>query len=166
MLLDDAKQEIYAVISETCEKFKSMGYAVTSKIFFCDSNLMETTEFQKNSLMIFGTVNIGTEELEDDEYCRFAICAEIRTALVDDEKLQKSIEEYKSEIESFEAELANATSVKDKLIEISERQQREGEESLTEFNREMRSVKLKLYLALGALAIIALLLLFSNLLFK
>ena len=107
MLLDDAKQEIYAVISETCEKFKSMGYAVTSKIFFCDSNLMETTEFQKNSLMIFGTVNIGTEELEDDEYCCFSICAEIRTALVDDEKLQKSIEEYKSEIESFEAELAN-----------------------------------------------------------
>ena len=166
MILEDAKKLIIEKTNAAAEFLKEKGLKVTSKLFYCDSNLSETVEFEKNSIMIFGTISVGTDELEDDEYCNFAICCEIKTALVDDEKLANAIDEFDAEIKAFDTEISAAVSVKDKLIEISDRQQREGEQSLEEFNREMRSVKLKLYIALGVLAIIAMLLLFSNMLFK
>ena len=115
--------------------------------------------------MIFALLTVGHKELEEDECCSYGICCEIKTANVDEGELEKEIAGFNAETDALCEELKAASSAKDKILEINQRQEKEAEKSMEEFNSEMRKMKLKLYGALAFLAIVAAFLLFFRFLF-
>ena len=103
---------------------------------------------------MFGDLAFGYGQMEDDDYCNYSICCEIKTGLVDDGELAEGIRAFEEEIDKVIAKLKGASDPEAILEEISRAQSEEAEEAAKEFSKEMRKVKLKLYLAVGAIIVI------------
>ena len=165
MNLEQAREKLSCVLTSAKEKFNSEEFITTTELYFCDKNLVKSPQFKKDSIMIFALLTVGHKELEEDEYCSYGICCEIKTANVDEGEIDKEIANFNAETDAFYEELKSSPSAKDKILEINQRQEKEAEKSMEEFNSEMRKMKLKLYGALGFLAIVAAFLLFFRFIF-
>ena len=151
-----ARERIEAAVIAAAERLKEAGLLTKSRSFYTDKNLAESTEFSPTSLLLFGDLAFGCDDMEDDDYCNYSICCEIKTGLVDDTELEEGIAEFNKEIDAVIEKLANATSKSALLEEISKKQADEAEEAAREFAKEMRKVKIKLYSAVAAIVVIIL----------
>ena len=155
MNVEQARQIIKEAVTEQVEICKENGFTVSGKVYFSDKALRECTEFNENIILIFGAIKLGLADMDEEDFCTYGLCCEIKTGLVNDEELEREIADFKSDVQKMLAEIAAAPSPIEKIKEINLRQEKEAEESMREFDKEMRKMKLKLYSALGALAAIA-----------
>ena len=155
MTVEQARQIIKETITEAMELCKASGFVVSGKVYYSDKALRECTEFNSNIILIFGAIKLGLADMDEDDYCTYGLCCEIKTGLVNDEELEKEISDFKADVQKILEELASAPSPAEKIKEINLRQEKEAEESMREFDKDMRKMKLKLYTGLGILAAIA-----------
>ncbi len=151
-----AKERIEAAVLAAVGRLNGAGLLTKSRTFYTDKNLAESTEFSPSALLLFGDLAFGCDDMEDDDYCNYSICCEIKTGLVDEGELEAGIADFNNEIDSIIEKLANATSKSAFLEEISRKQAEEAEEAAREFAKEMRKVKIKLYSAVAAIVVIIL----------
>ena len=149
-----AREKIEDAVLAAEKKLKEIGLTTRPRSFYTDKNLSEAQEFSPKSLLVFGDLAFGYGQMEDDDYCNYSICCEIKTGLVDDGELADGIRAFEEEIDKVIARLKGASDPEAILEEISRAQSEEAEEAAKEFSKEMRKVKLKLYLAVGAIIVI------------
>lgn len=149
-----AREKIEDAVLAAEKKLKEIGLTTRPRSFYTDKNLSEAQEFSPKSLLVFGDLAFGYGQMEDDDYCNYSICCEIKTGLVDDGELADGIRAFEEEIDKVIARLKGASDPEAILEEISKVQSEEAEEAAKEFSKEMRKVKLKLYLAVGAIIVI------------
>ena len=155
MTAEQARQIIQETVSEKAEICKKKGLIAVSKAYYADKALRECSEFNENILLVFGAVKLGAPDMDEEDYCVYSLCCEIKVGKVDDEELQKEISAFHSEIEKILEEITAAPSPAEKIAEINLRQEEEAEKAMQEFNLEMKKMKLKLYGGLGILAAVA-----------
>ena len=149
-----AREKIEDAVLAAEKKLKEIGLTTRPRSFYTDKNLSEAQEFSPKSLLVFGDLAFGYGQMEDDDYCNYSICCEIKTGLVDDAELADGIRAFEEEIDKVIARLKDASDPEAILEEISRAQSEEAEEAAKGFSKEMRKVKLKLYLAVGAIIVI------------
>ena len=149
-----ARDKIEDAVLRASSKLKEAGLTTRPRSFYTDKNLTEEQEFSPKTILVFGDLAFGYGDMEEDDYCNYSICCEIKTGLVDDKELEDGIAAFEDEIESVLTKLAKATNPSAVLEEISRLQSEEAEEAAREFSKEMRKVKLKLYIAVAAIIVI------------
>ena len=149
-----AREKIEDAVLAAEKKLKEVGLTTRPRSFYTDKNLTEAQEFSPKSLLVFGDLAFGYGEMELDDYCNYSICCEIKTGLVDDGELAEGIRAFEEEVDKIIAKLNGATNPEAVLEEISRAQTEEAEAAAREFSKEMRKVKFKLYLAVGAIIVI------------
>ncbi|MBQ8689384.1 MAG: hypothetical protein IJ515_03360 [Clostridia bacterium] len=151
-------QEAYIQIDTAIEKYvpqlQELGLVVKKRIFYTDKNLVQMQEFTDKSILIFGDIAIGCEGMEDEDFCNYSVCAEITTALVKDESLEKNLAEFKTELDMFLERIGSAENSDEyeKIIaEITKEQEAEAEAAALEFANEMKKARTKILIAIGSL---------------
>ena len=92
--------------------------------------------------------------MDEEDFCTYGLCCETKVGMVSDEELEKEISDFKENVKKLTREITEAPSPREKILEINARQEKEAEESMNQFNLEMKKMKLKLYGALGVLGAI------------
>lgn len=162
MNVNEARELVKNTVSEAMTLVNEAGLISRGRTYFCDKNLTQITEFNTKAILLFGSIEIGTEDIESDEFCTYALCCEIKTGTVNEEELEREILDFKKDVQALIDEILTAPSKKGKILEINARQEKEAEKSFEDFNSQMKKMKLWLYGALGVLAIIALAVLAFN----
>ena len=156
MTVSLAKEKIEAAILSAKAKLTEAGFYTVARSFFTDKNLIESREFSAKAILIFGDLQVGFEDMDSDDFCDFTICCEIKTGAVDELEIVKGIKTFEDEVAAFIEKAAAAKDPRAFIEEISAEQDADAEKAAIEFSKEMRKVKLKLYLSLGAIiAVIA-----------
>ncbi len=148
-----AREKFKEIISEAISIAKEKGFAAKGKTYYSDKTLREFTEFDESIILLFGGIDLGLADMDEEDFCTFGLCCEIKLGMINEEELEREIEDFRTNINNFFEEVAAAPSPKKKIEEINLRQEKDAEKSMAEFEGEMKKVKLKLY---GALAILAL----------
>lgn len=149
-----AIEKMNEVLNDAEVRLRGAGLKTRKRTFYTDKNLAETQEFSPKVILLFGDLAFGYEGMEDDEYCNYSICCEIKSAEVSDEELEEGIELFLEEIEKLINRLNEANSPKAVIEEISTKQSNDAEIAAQEFAKEMRKVKFKLYAAMAAIIVI------------
>ena len=152
-------QEAYSAIDKAIEKYapqlRDLGFVVKKRIFYTDKNLVQMQEFTEKSILIFGDISIGCEGMEEDDFCNYSVCAEITTAIVKDETLEKNLAEFKADLDMFIERIneagADSAAYERIISEISKEQEAEAEAAALEFANEMKKARTKLLIAIGVL---------------
>lgn len=155
MTAQEARQIIAEAVTQKAEICKQKGFLTGTKVYYSDKALRECTEFNENVILLFGAVKLGLEGMDEEDYCTYGLCCETKLGMVDDEELNKEIEDFNKDVDKMLEEILSSPSPAEKIVEINARQEKEAMDSMSEFNREMRKMKLKLYSALGILGVIA-----------
>ena len=156
MTVQQAYEKIQAALTEKKEILEGCGLTTRVRAFYTDKNLAERSEFNAKCILVFGNIDIGTTELEEDDWCNFSLCAEIKTAEVDDASLESAISDWSAEVDAF-IEKAKAASSKESLIaETSRAQEAEAEAAAMEFAKEIKKVRSKMILGLGVIVVLIL----------
>ena len=149
-----ARDKIEDAVLKASQKLKDAGLATRPRSFYTDKNLTEEQDFSPRSLLVVGDLAFGYGDMEDDDYCNYSICCEIKTGLVDDTELEDGIKAFLEEVDKVLTKLSTATNPSAVLEEISRQQTEEAEKAALEFSKEMRKVKIKLYSAVAAIIVI------------
>ena len=155
MTAEQARQQIMNAVSEAVELCRSKGLTATGKTYYGDKLLRECAEFNADVLLVSGAIKLGTENMDEEDYCAYGMCCETKVGMVKDEEIEAEIAAFKENVEKLLEEITTAPSPEKKIEEINARQEAEAVESMKEFDLEMKKMKLKLYGALGVLALIA-----------
>ena len=155
MTAEQARQLILETVLEQADICKEKGLIASAKAYYSDKTLRECSEFNENVILVFGAIRLGAEGMDEEDYCAYSLCCETKTGKVDDDELNKEIENFKTEAAKMLEEITSAPSPADKIREIDLRQEEEAQKAMQEFNTEMKKMKLKLYGGLGIFAAIA-----------
>lgn len=166
MTVNETIEKIRALLDSTDAQLSQSGLIKKTKIFFTDKNLAERASFSEDCILLFGDIAIGCADMEEDDYCDFSICVEIKTGLVDDDELSKEIKTFEEEIAAFKSALSAESDLEKVIRDVSEKQAKEAEDAASEFRLEMKKMKMKLYLALGVGMVILLFVLVGSMLLK
>ena len=120
-----------------------------------DSLLRECAEFNDSVILLFGAIKLGFASMDEEDFCAYGLCCETKLGEVKDSELEKEIADFKANLGNMLKEIFSAPSPEKKIEEINARQEEEASQSMQSFDLEMRKMKLKLYGALGALALFA-----------
>ena len=151
-----AKEKIEANIAEAKAKLTALGLDAKAESFYTDKNLDRSIEFNPKMILVFGNLTFGFPTAEEDDYCNFSICCELKSGEVSDEELEKSIRDFQEEVDTLISTLANATSKEKVLEDLAKKQTDDATVAAAEFDKEMRKVKLKLTLAIAVIVVIIL----------
>ncbi len=156
MTVQQAYEKIQAALVEKKTALEEYGFITRIRAFYTDKNLAEKSEFTAKCILVFGNVDIGTPELEDDDWCNFSFCAEIKTAEVADEALESALAEWSAEVDAFIGKVKDAPSREKLITETSRDQEAEAEAAAMEFSKEIKKVRLKMILGLGIIIVLML----------
>ena len=157
MILQEATVKIAEKLEQFSAPARAAGLAVITRIIYADRMLKEYSEFNEKCILVYGDIAIGTDELERDEYCNFSMCCEVKTALVNEEELEKEINNLDGEMTAFMEKLEKSEKTATALItEINKKQEEEAEAAAVEFAKEMSKARIKLLIGIGAVVIIML----------
>ena len=160
MTVQQAFEKIQAALVEKKDILEGLGLTTRTRTFYADKNLAERTEFNAKCILVFGNIDIGTANLEDDDWCNYSLCAEIKTGEVEDAALESAISEWSTEVDSF-IEKAKTAESKDALVtETCRTQETEAEAAAAEFTKEIKKVRGKMLLGLGIIVALMLAILF------
>ena len=154
MTVEQAREIIKTTVAEAVSLCKENGFSVSGRVYYSDKALRECPEFNANVILLFGAIRLGFDDMDEEDFCTYGLCCETKVGMVDDSELEKEISDFKENVEKLTREITEAPSPAEKIKEINERQEKEAEESMTQFNLEMKKMKLKLYGALGVLGAI------------
>ena len=155
MHIQQATQLIKKTVSEAVELCKEKGFSATARVYYSDKALRECKDFNDSVILVFGAIKLGLEDMDEDDYCTYGMCCETKLAEVKDEEIAAEVAKFKEDVEKLLEEISASDSPKAKIVEINERQEKEAAVSMKEFDAEMRKMKIKLYSALGVIAVIA-----------
>ena len=154
MTVQQAYEKIQAALAEKKAILDELGLVTRARAFYTDKNLVEKSEFNAKCILIFGNLDIGVATLEEDDWCNFSLCAEIKTGNVEDEALESALNEWCTEVDAF-IEKVKATESKEALIiNTSRAQEADAEAAAMEFAKEIKKVRSKMII--GFAIIIAL----------
>ena len=154
MTVEQARETIKTAVAEALELCKSNGFSASGKVYYSDKTLRECSEFNENVILLFGAIKLGFADMDEEDYCTYGLCCETKVGTVKDEELENEIANFKENVDKLISEITAAPSPAKKILEINARQEKEAEESMKEFELEMKKMKLKLYGALGVLGAI------------
>ena len=154
MRVEEARALITSTVLEAIELSKEKGFIASGKTYYSDKALRECANFSEDAILVFGAIKLGIADMDEDDFCTYALCVETKVGMVNDEELEKEIGEFKENVNNLISEISSAPSPADKIREINLRQEEEAEKSMQEFDLEMRKMKLKLYSALAVIGVI------------
>lgn len=160
MTVQQAYEKIQTTLVEKKTVLEECGFVTRIRAFYTDKNLAEKSEFTAKCILVFGNIDIGTPELEDDDWCNFSLCAEIKTADVGDAALESALKEWSTEVDSFIEKVKGATAKDAFITETCRAQETEAEEAAAEFTKEIKKVRRKMLLGLGIVIVLMLAVLF------
>lgn len=155
MTAEQAKQIISDTMLGSAELCREKGLVSTARVYYSDKALRECAEFNNSVILLFGAVKLGFASMDEEDFCAYGLCCEIKLGEVTDAELEKEIADFKTNLDKMLEEILSAPSPEKKIEEINARQEAEASESMKSFDLEMKKMKLKLYGALGALALFA-----------
>lgn len=155
MTAQQAKTIISDTMAEAVKLCEEKGLVSSARVYYSDKALRECAEFNDSVILLFGAVKLGFPDMDEEDFCTFGLCCETKLGNVKDEELEKEIADFKVGLDKILEEILSSPSPEKKIAEINERQDKEAAESMKEFDLEMKKMKLKLYGALGALAVFA-----------
>ena len=129
MNVETAREKFKEIISEAINTAKEKGFTAKGKTYYSDKTLRECAEFDENIILLFGGMDIGLSEMDEEDFCTFGLCCEIKLGTVNDEELEREIEDFKNNINKFFEEVEAAPSPTKKIEEINLRQEKEAEKS-------------------------------------
>ena len=154
MTVQQAYEKIQAALIEKKAILEDLGLTTRARAFYTDKNLTEKSEFNAKCILVFGNLDVGAPNLEEDDWCNFSLCAEIKTGNVEDEALESALNEWCTEVDAF-IEKVKATESKEALIiNTSRAQEADAEAAAMEFAKEIKKVRSKMII--GFAIIIAL----------
>ena len=156
MTIQQAFEKIQTALVAKKEILEECGFTTRIRTFYADKNLAERTEFNAKCILVFGNVDIGTASLEEDDWCNFSLCAEIKTAEVDDAALESSLTEWAAEVDAFIEKAKAATSKEEFVTATCRTQEAEAEAAAAEFTKEIKKVRGKMLLGLAIIVILML----------
>lgn len=156
MTVQQAYERMQTALVEKKTLIEDYGLTTRVRAFYTDKNLAEQSEFNAKCILVFGNIDIGTPELEDDDWCNFSLCAEIRTGEVEEAALESAIKEWSDEVDAFIEKLKNAPSREKLVTETCRAQEAEAEKAAAEFAKEIKKVRLKMILGLGIIVVLML----------
>ena len=154
MTVQQAYEKIQAALLEKKEILEGCGLTTRVRAFYTDKNLAERSEFNAKCILVFGNVDIGTAELEDDDWCNFSLCAEIKTAEVEDSALDSALAEWSTEVDAFIEKARAAVSKETLITETCRAQEAEAEAAAEEFTKEIKKVRTKMLIGVGVIALL------------
>ena len=154
MTVEQAREIIKTAVADAISLCKENGFLVSGKVYYSDKALRECAEFNENVILLFGAIKLGFDDMDEEDFCTYGLCCETKVGMVSDEELEKEISDFKENVKKLTWEITEAPSPREKILEINARQEKEAEESMNQFNLEMKKMKLKLYGALGVLGAI------------
>jgi Fe2+ transport system protein B len=160
MTVQQAFEKIQTALVEKKEILEGCGLTTRIRTFYADKNLNERSEFNAKCILVFGNIDIGTASLEEDDWCNFSLCAEIKTAEVEDAALESALKEWGTEVDSFIEKVKGATAKDAFITETCRAQETEAEEAAAEFTKEIKKVRRKMLLGLGIVIVLMLAVLF------
>ena len=160
MTIQQAFEKIQTALVAKKEILEECGFTTRIRTFYADKNLAERTEFSAKCILVFGNIDIGTASLEEDDWCNFSLCAEIKTAEVDDAALESSLTEWAAEVDAFIEKAKAATSKEEFVTATCRTQEAEAEAAAAEFTKEIKKVRSKMLLGLGIIIVLMLAVLF------
>jgi len=162
MTVAEAKQLITEAVNEQVELFKSKGLITTGKVYYADKTLRDCPEFNEDIILILGSIKLGTEDLDEEDYCTLGMCCETKVGMVDDTEFENELSDFKREAEKMLDEISSSPSPKEKILEINMRQEEETAKAMQDFDLEMKKMKRKLYIGLGIFAAFAAILIIAG----
>ena len=156
MTVQQAYERIQTALVEKKTLLEDYGLTTRIRTFYTDKNLSEKTEFTAKCILVFGNIDIGTPELEDDDWCNFSLCAEIKTAEVEDAALESALADWTAEVDAFIEKVKSATSREKFITDTCRKQEAEAEAAAAEFSKEIKKVRLKMMLGLGIIVVLML----------
>ncbi len=156
MTVQQAYEKIQTALAEKKAILDEIGLTTRARAFYTDKNLVEKSEFNAKCILVFGNLDIGASTLEEDDWCNFSLCAEIKTGEVEEEAFESALGEWCTEVDAF-IEKVKATESKEALIVNTSRvQEADAEAAAMEFAKEIKKVRSKMII--GFALIIALML--------
>ena len=158
MTVTQAREKIVGALEELAAPIREAGFTVETRIIYADKTLREYSEFDTKSIIIYGDMAVGNEELERDEYCNFSMCCEIKTGLVDDEEFMKELCSLEGEVEAFKEKLEknDGKTATEIVKEINAKQEEEAERAAIDFSKQLNKVRIKLLIGIGVIVVIIL----------
>ena len=160
MTVQQAYEKIQTSLAEKKALLEESGLTARVRTFYTDKNLAQRSEFNAKCILVFGNVDIGTAELEEDDWCNFSLCAEIKTAEVEDSALESALTEWETEVNAFVEKAKLAPSKEDFVTDTCRKQEAEAEAAAAEFTKEIKKVRSKMILGLGIIIVLMLAVLF------
>lgn len=160
MTVQQAYEKIQTALVEKKALIEECGLTTRIRAFYTDKNLVEKNEFTAKCILVFGNVDIGTPALEDDDWCNFSLCAEIKTGEVDDAALEAALNDWSKEVDSFMEQAKIAPSREEFVTETCRAQEREAEAAAEEFTKEIKKIRVKMVLGLAVIIVLMLAVLF------
>ena len=154
MTVQQAYEKIQAALAEKKAVLDGLGLVTRARAFYTDKNLIEKSEFNAKCILVFGNLDIGVSTLEEDDWCNFSLCAEIKTGNVEDEALESALGEWCAEVDAFIEKIELAESKESFIINTSRAQEADAEAAAMEFAKEIKKVRSKMII--GFAIIIAL----------
>ncbi len=154
MTVNEAREIIKTAVLEAVELCKSNGFCASGKVYYSDKALRECSEFNENVILLFGAIRLGVSDMDEEDFCTYGLCCETKVGMVNDSELEAEVSNFKDNVQKLLSEITASPAPKEKIKEINLRQEKEAEESMNQFNLEMKKMKLKLYGALGVLGLI------------
>jgi len=154
MTVKEAYEKISLTLDGQIVALRELGLEVKKRIYYNDKNLFESAEFNQKCILIFGNIMVSLHDMEDEDASGYSIGAEIKAGDVSEAELDESIKGFIAELEALKERLDGAENVKDELLAISREQAAEIAEATAQFNKEIKAVRRKMLIGIGALILI------------
>lgn len=157
MTVKEAYKKINAVVAEGMKELEALGLFVTGRMYYNDKNLFELTEYTPKCILLFGSMRVGFEDMEEDELCGYAVSVEIKTGEVGEDELNESVAFFKKELDGLKERIGSTDNANERrriLKTIYDEQSKEIAEATEQFNKEIKKVRLKMTLAIAVLVVI------------
>ena len=156
MTVQQAYERIKEALTQKQTALEECGLITKARAFYTDKNLIAKSEFDAKCILVFGNVDIGTSELEEDDWCNFSLCTEIKTATVEDAALESALEEWSAEVDAFAEKVKASDSHSATVAETCRKQEAEAEAAAAEFAQEIKKVRTKMLIGVGIIAVLIL----------
>ncbi len=157
MTVKEAYNKINTAVATQMKELEALGLYVTGRMYYNDKNLFELTEYTPKCILVFGSMRVGLEDMEEDDLCGYAISAEIKAGEVDEAEVDESIAFFEKELDILKKRIGAASGDAERrkiLKEIYDEQSREIAEATEQFNKEIKKVRRKMFIAIGVLIVI------------
>ena len=156
MTVQQAYEKIQAALIEKKAILEDLGLTTRARAFYTDKNLTEKSEFNAKCILVFGNLDVGAPNLEEDDWCNFSLCSEIKTGNVEDAALESSLGEWCAEVDAFIEKLKLAESKESFITNTCRAQEADAEAAAMEFAKEIKKIRRKMIIGFAIIVVLML----------